>query len=219
MSSKNHYQQEENQADTPENTLANWNATSNALDGIVTQTATSLNRNFELLDYVEELVPEADKPYVQESKAITHTMAEQITRYEMARLAANVAVKEFYDRSRRLAGDYEELQNDVVEGNRNNPLVERLIDNVEEETYEFAADELREDNYGDYQEAFAEAYENVFQEIHDGISDVTGSHDWGAIYTLADVLTGNVPPTDRQKQLIADLLETCQKPEAADEPR
>lgn len=211
--SSNHYQKEDDPQDTPENMLANWNATSNALDGVTVATAEQLNRNYELLDYVEQIVPDSDKPYVQESKAIALKMAERITQYDVARLAANNAVKEFYDRTRRVAGDYEELQNAVAEVDRSNPMVDRLVELVEEEVAEDTYDRMAE---YEYQEAFTEAYENVFQEIHDGLCDVTGSRDWRAIFNLGDLLVGNTQPTDRQRELLAALLETCKDSETVD---
>lgn len=213
MTNRNHYQKEEQPIDTPETMLANWNATTGALDGKALQAAQALNRSDELLNYIEAIVPDDDKPYVQESKAIAQQMAEEITRFDLARIQADAFMKEMLNRHHRLAGDYEELQNDIADVNRDNPLVDRLVTEVEEET----ADAYWNDPVDvDYQEALGEAYDNVFQEIHDGISDVTGSHDWRAIYNLTDLLVGNINPSEQQKQLLEALLDTCREPEAAD---
>lgn len=209
----NNYKKEEDVQETHEVALDNWNAASNRLDGVVTETATDLNRNYEILNWVEGQVSEEAQPFVQESKAITHKMAERVAHYDAVREQAKAFMKEMVDRHQRLAGDYEELQNDMVDMNLSNPLVERLVESVEENAMEMVWDDVRTDKAGEYEEAYGAAYDNVFTEIHEGIRENTGVTDWTLIYRMTNVLTGQDEPTDEQRDLMRQLIESFRKPE------
>lgn len=200
------YKKEEEVPETPEIALDNWNAASTRLDGVVADTATKLDRNYELLNWVESQVTEDDKPLVQESKAITHQMATRIAEFDAIRTQAKGFMKEMLDRHQRLAGDYEELQNDVVDMNDDNALVGQLIEGVEQGVYENMSEYYMND-------ALEAAYEEVFTEIHEGIKDCTNETDWTLVYRMSNVLTGQDEPTDEQRDLLKRLIESFRKPE------
>jgi hypothetical protein len=169
-----YYSKEEQPVESNETAIENWTATTNALDGVVVDTADKINRSEEILSWAETVVGDEGVPFIQEARAITIELGTRITQYDAARLQAGVFMKEMADRHHRLAGDYEELQNAVVDIDRTHPLVDRMVETIEEEV----AEQIYEDSHeNEYDAALEEAYENVFQELHDGLHEATGTKD------------------------------------------
>ena len=90
--------------------------------------------------------------------------------------------------TKKLAGDHEELQNDIVEMNLKIPLISDLIESVEQNTYEW----IDQSDYFD--DAYAEATDNLFTEIFESLRNLTGVNDKCDRSTSIDAPTGTTTP-------------------------
>lgn len=203
----NNYRKEEEVTDTTETGLDNYKANRKQMQVGVQDTAEKLNRNYDILNWIESQVPEDAQAFVQESKAITQQMAERITLYDQIHAQTEAFVGEMAKRMDQVAGDYEELQNDIADMNTDNPLIERLVEDVEQSTYEWIAE-----SEGCHGDALEEAIEQVFTEMHEHVRQSVGTDDTVAVHNFSKLVSGMAEMTDEQRDLFKQLLATCSAP-------
>lgn len=206
----NNYKKEEEVQDTPETLVQNHEAQLAALDGLPAKTAETINRVEQNLGWLlSQLAVQADPnaqnaiQYVWED---SQAIANQVVQMDAARLAAAAFTKKMWGYHKKLAGDYEELQRDIVEMNSENRLISDLIENVEQNTYKW----IDQSDYFD--DAYSEATDNLFTEIFESLRNLTGVNDVNATEALVDVLTGTSTPSESQIDLLRKLLTSFVKP-------
>ena len=206
------YQKEEEPRETPETLVANQQAQISALDGVLPQTAEALNRVEQNLGWLNQLPGVQENPDAQ--NAITYVfqdaqdMATQIARMDAARLAANAFTTKMWKLHRELAGEYEDLENAVVDMDRSHPLIDRMMDDIEIGIHEEMEDYIADAGYQEGQ------YDMII-EFQTRLCAITGSDDIGAINRLSNLFLGDPRAfTPEQRHLMNQLLHTVSEPEA-----
>lgn len=185
-----YYKDEDNVQDTPEVEFENLQAQERGLSTVVTETADRLNRVAEITEWLyPRQHTDEDAMFIRELYESHNVTATQLTQAALAHKQAGAFAKKMFDYHQRLARDY----NDISD----------KMDMVEEDL---------EDLRGDFAEAMGEAYENIFDELHESIAEITGCKDWGLIYRLTDMMVGNTLPSDDQRALLSRLLESFTQP-------
>ena len=200
-----YYTQEDNLPDTPETIVSNHNAQLATLNGLVEQTATDVNAVEQNLGWLyqdaEKRGDENAKLAVNNTWQLTQALGVRVTQFDAARLASIAMMKKMADYNKAIAGELEDIQNALDEGDDNHPALRDFTSNLHEEWNEYEGEQM-------FSDAMEIAYENVFTELHEGIREATGCTDWRTVYNLCDILTGSTEATDRQRELLTALLET-----------
>lgn len=206
----NNYRKEEEVQETPEMLVQNHDAQMATLDGAVVQTAETLNRVEQNLGWLLNQPNVQADPNAQTAIQYVwddaQAIATKVTQMDAARVASAAFSKKMWGYHKKLAGDYEELETAVTGADSSNPLVDRLIEDVEQSVYENMDDDMY------YSDAMEVAYENFHTELNETMRENTGINDPRATSALMDVLTGATTATESQKDLFRQLLATCAKP-------
>jgi hypothetical protein len=207
-----YYKKEDDMPDTPDMLVANHDAHMKSLDGLVEQTASQLTEAEQALGW---LYQEAEKRDDQDAMTaannawqIANQFAVRVTQFDAVRLASIAMMHRFNDLHRKLAHEYDDLEDALVEGDESHPLVAHLSAEIQEQAWEDMEDMAYDAAYDDAHEA---VFYDVMMEAHSRLHEVTGSDDWGAINRLANVLMGGEDPTDRQRDLLKQLLDSFEQ--------
>lgn len=186
MVERNYYKMEDD-ISAPEIEFDNLKAQEHAMSTIVTETADQVNRVAQVTEYLYGRQTDADDAaFIREVYEIANVMGTRIAQQAIAHKAAGEFAHKMFEYYQQML--------------RNNNDISDKVEEVEEKL-----DELR----GEFDEAMAEAYENIFAEMHENIRQLTGCGDWGLIYRFNDLLVGNNEnPTPEQVELLDRLLAT-----------
>lgn len=207
-----YYQHEDDPKDTPQSIVANHDAQTHALDGLVVETAAQLNQVEQNLGW---LYQQAEKRNDEEAKAavnnvwgLAQTFATRVTQFDAARLASVAMMHKFNELHQKLAREYDDLEDAIATGDEEHPLLSNFAEGVAEQAWNDMEDMAYDQAYDDAHEA---VFYDITMEAHTRIHDITGSDDWGAINRLSNMLLGDAEPTDEQRELLKKLLDTFEQ--------
>lgn len=202
-----YYQQEDDVPDTPESIVANHDAQLATLDGLVQKTAEQVNVIEQNLGWLyqnaEQRGDENAKLAVNNAWQISNELAVRITQFDAARLASAAMLHKFNELHQKLAAEYDDLEEALMSGDESHPLIAHLSAEIQEQVWSDTSESMYEDAYDEAHEA---VFYDVMMELTQRIHDITGSDDFGAINRLQNVILGDEEPTDRQRQLLQELL-------------
>jgi hypothetical protein len=190
MTDKTYYELEDD-ITNPDAEFDNLKAQEHALSTVVAETADQVNRVAQVTEYLygRQTDPD-DAAFIREVYEIANVMGTRIAQQAIAHKAAGEFARKMFEYYQQMLRNHNDITDKVEE--------------VEE-----ALDELR----SEFDEAMAEAYENIFAEMHENIRQLTGCADWGVIYRFNDLLVGNNEnPTPEQVELLNRLLSTFEQP-------
>lgn len=210
--SDQYYREEDNLPDTPETIVANHDAQLASLDGLVQQTADQLTQAEENLGWLyqdaEQRGDENAKLAVNNAWQITNQFAVRVTQFDAARLASAAMMHKFNELHRKLANDFEDLEDAIAAGDEEHPMLSRFAEGIQEQAWNDMSDLAYDDAYDDAHEA---VFYDVMMECTQRIHNITKSDDFGAINRLQNVILGDVEPTDQQRELIKQLLSSFEQ--------
>lgn len=206
-----YYKKEDNLPDSPETIVANHDAQLATLDGMVARTAEQTNVAEQLLGWLyNQAEQRGDKDAMtvaNDAWQITNDLAVRVTQYDAARLASAAMMKKMAEYTRAIISEKDGIQNALNEGDDSHPALRDFAEGLREVWNEDESQQMFDD-------AMEIAYENVYTDLHEGISQLTGSKDWNVIDELVSLLQGNgyEEPTDEQRDLLKKLLGTFRTP-------
>ena len=210
--SDQYYREEDNPPDTPETIVANHDAQLASLDGLVQQTADQLTQAEQNLGWLyqdaEQRGDENAKLAVNNAWQITNQFAVRVTQFDAARQASAAMMHKFNELHRKLASDFEDLENAIAAGDEEHPMLSGFAEGIQEQAWNDMSDLAYDDAYDDAHEA---VFYDVMMECTQRIHNITGSDDFGAINRLQNVILGDVEPTDQQRERIKQLLSSFEQ--------
>lgn len=207
-----YYDREDNVPDTAETIVANHDAQLASLDGLVAKTAEQMNQIEENLGWLynqaEQRGDDNAKLAVNNAFALANDLAVRVTQFDAARLASAAMMHKFNQMHQRLAKDYENLEDALATGDDEHPMLSGFAEGIQEQAWNDMSEIAFEDAYDSAHEA---VFYDVMMEAAQRIREITGSDDFGAINRFNNVLLGDEAPTDRQRELLRQLLATFEQ--------
>lgn len=131
--------------------------------------------------------------------------------FDAVRLSSVAMLRHFNELHRKLAGDFDDLQDAIAERDEDNPQLAGYARAIRGQAWEDMQDIAYEDAYDDAHEA---VFGDVMMEFCQRIHELTGIKDFGASNRLSNIVIGMQDPTPEQTELLKKLMQTCVEAEA-----
>jgi signal recognition particle GTPase len=202
----NYYQQEDDPVETPDVTQENIDAVERGLAHITEQVAEQVNRSGQVTEWLYGRQQTAeDMALVAEQHATIDALAVRITQVDIAFRMSAAFSKKINETYRKLAADYDDLEEALICGDDSHPLTSEFADNIREQSFE----DMSEIAYDEASKAAREmAYYNLITELQERIRELSDSRDYPAIFRFAELLLNDEVATERQRELLSQLVET-----------
>lgn len=220
-----YYAQEDNQPDTPETALANWNNQASALANFAPAAAQDLNDTEQALGHAYSELDAAlnelplDSPARERIEAalneipaaweISQRQAQRVVQGDHARQAAETAIEKLNERRKQIQDELSQLVEAAEQTDTSHPLIAQLAESIQEEVEEYFADSM-------YEDAMGYAFEQTWETIHEELKALTGL-TWDKISPFVDLIEGQLDLTEEQKAVLVAFIESLSVVQTAHE--
>lgn len=199
------YYQQEDEVETPETQLDNFRAQLGATLAVGAYVDTSIT---ELKDHAEAVWNSAAERGDVDTQNRVIEMYNTANHLKDTVIYSNEAMKGILAAAEALAKQkkqaeesYDELVDAIDTGDYDHPVIATLVENVEQNAYEYASEGLYEDAYEGAEESIYEEFFTALRTIAPGVSYLT-------MNAFISGIKGDAPINDIQRGLLLSLLQT-----------
>lgn len=196
------YEKEDQTEDSRESALENLRATRDSLSTSVQTAADMLNRSSEVTQWLYGRQQDGDDAaLVAEQHQKFEALSTMVTRLHIAFEGAMAFGLKMDEYGQQIAGVLDDLEDAAYQGDDSHPILRDFAEGVREQHYTDMVEFAKND-------AEQVQYYNLWTELHERLSFITGSKDWVAIGNFCNLVLGDDPHTRRQQELFNQLLGT-----------